>query len=106
MRYCCDWNPEAGPSTWRNCWYSVGVKVSSTAHCSNNWRWICLTRARIFRHVSVWSVDNNAVAARNSWMINFIHSSLTWCWTMNSISSWWVGSLSGFCADSKVSSCR
>ena len=48
IRYCSDWNPLAGPSTSRNFTYSDGVSVASTPHCSNSWRWICLTRARPF----------------------------------------------------------
>ena len=48
IRYCSDWKPDAGPSTSRNLTYSLGVSVASTPHCSNSWRWICLTRARPF----------------------------------------------------------
>ena len=69
-----------------------GVSVSSTAHCSNSWRWTCLTRARIFRHGVDVVARRCAIAARSSWIISFIHSSATWCWMMNSISSWCGGS--------------
>ena len=52
----------------------------------------------------------SAIAALSSWIMSFIHSSDTWCWTMNSISSCRGGAPSapesGTCADSRRSSCR
>jgi hypothetical protein len=48
----------------------------------------------------------DAIAASSSWMMSFIHSSVTWCCTMNSISSWCGGSDSGCCADRTWSSRR
>ena len=100
-RNWCDCSPEAGPSTLRNSAYSEGVSVSSTAHCSNSWRWICFTRARILKHGASWSACTCAIAAASSWIMSFIHSSEVWCWMMNSISSWCDER--GFCAESRRS---
>ena len=56
---------------------------------------MCLTRARILNELSRSSWRTNSIAARSSWSMSLNHSSVVWCWTMNSISSWWGGSLSG-----------
>ena len=105
-RYCNDWKPDDGPSRWRKPMYSEGVSVSSTDHCSVNWRSTCLLRASTFWHCHTWSAWRKARAACNSCISSFSHSSETWCWTMNSISSWCGGSDTGNCADSSRSSCR
>src|SRR5436305_2086872 len=39
IRCCSDWKPLAGPSTWRNSPYSLGVSVSRTAHWETSWAW-------------------------------------------------------------------
>ena len=73
-----NWNdcrPEAGPSTSRNSRYSEGVSVSSTAHCSKSWRWICFTRARILKHGASLSAFTCSIAAASSWIMSFIQSS-------------------------------
>ena len=75
MRYCSDWKPDAGPRTSRNFTYSLGVSVASTPHCSNSWRWICLTRARPFWAGPRSSTARRASTSSSSWMISRIHSS-------------------------------
>ena len=108
-RYCADWKPDELPSDGRNASYSDGVSVSSTAHCSKSCFWMSFTRARILKHGSSASARTKAIAALSSWIMSFIHSSDTWCWTMNSISSWSGAPLapeSGCCADSRRSRWR
>jgi hypothetical protein len=105
-RYWSDWKPDASPSTPRNFTYSLGVSVASTPHCSNSWRWICLTRASFFRHGPTWSARRSSSALLSSWITSRIHSSDVWCCTMNSISSWCSGCDSGCCAPSRRSSRR
>ncbi len=106
VRYCSDWKPDDGPSRSRKPMYSEGVSVSSTDHCSVSWRITCLARASTLRHCQTWFCWRKPMAARSSWIISFIHSSETWCCTMNSISSWCGGSETGCCADNRRSSCR
>jgi len=45
-----------------------------------------LTRASILNAGCSSSLATDAMAARSSCSISFIHSSLVWCWMMNSIS--------------------
>ena len=94
-RYWNDWNPEDWPSTPRNSMYSLGVSVSSTLHCSVITSWIRFTRAMILKQGSSWSRLMCSSAASSSWTISLIHSSVVWCWMMNSISSWCGGTASG-----------
>ncbi len=47
---------------------------------------IRLTRASILKAAGSSSAATAAIAADSSCSISFIHSSLVWCWTMNSIS--------------------
>ncbi len=104
LRYCSDWKPDDGPSSSRKPMYSDGVIVSSTDHCSVSWRSTCLARASTLRHCQTRSRCRKARAARSSWISSFIHSSEVWCWTMNTISSWWPDK--GCCADRTRSSRR
>ena len=106
MRYCSDWKPDEGPSTWRNSMYSDGVSVSSTDHIAVSCAITCLQRAKIFWQASSSSRRRCATAAPSSCTSSFSHSSETWCWMMNSSSSWCGGSESGFCADSSCCNCR
>src|SRR5229473_7445598 len=109
-RYCADWKPDELPSDDRKPSYSEGVSVSSTAHCSNNCFWINFTRDRILKQASSWSTRTKRMAALSSCSISFIHSSETWCWMMNSISSCRGAPdgvpESGRCDESNVSRCR
>jgi hypothetical protein len=45
-----------------------------------------LTRASILKALPSWSPATQRTAAASSCSISFIHSSLVWCCTMNSIS--------------------
>ena len=65
---------------------------------------ILLTRASILKAVPSSSRAMQATAADSSCSISFIHSSLVWCCTMNSISLW--SGESGCCAFSTASSFR
>jgi len=62
------------------------------------------TRASILKAGGSSSRAMLSIAAESSCSISFIHSSLVWCCTMNSISLW--SGESGFCADRIASSCR
>ncbi len=105
-RYCQDWKPLELPSESRNSAYSLGVSVASTDHCSVSVFWMCLTRAT---HLSAWgrsSTRSSAQACSSSWSTSLSHSSVVWCCTMNSSSSWCTGSLIGRCAESRVGRSR
>ena len=65
---------------------------------------ILLTRASILKAGCRSSRAMCCMAAASSCSISFIHSSLVWCCTMNSISS--CAGESGFCALRMASSCR
>jgi len=97
-------------SVGRNASYSDGVSVSSTAHCSKSCFWMSFTRARILKFASRASARTWPIAAFSSWIRSFIQSSETWCWMMNSISSWRgapaVPPDNGLCAASSASRCR
>jgi hypothetical protein len=67
--------------------YSGGVMVASTSHACTSCSMMRLTRASILKACSSSSSAMHFVAARSSCSISFIHSSLVWCCTMNSISS-------------------
>ena len=70
--------------------YSGGVMVDSTLQALTSCSMMRETRASILKAsglVSPEALAIAAVAARTSCSINFIHSSLVWCWMMNSISS-------------------
>jgi hypothetical protein len=78
--------------------------VASTSQACTSCSMILLTRASILKAVPSSSRATQATAARSSCSISFIHSSLVWCWMMNSISLW--SGDSGFCAPRIASSCR
>ena len=105
-RYWLDWNPEELPRKPRNCEYSVGVRVASTDHCSVRVFWMCLTRAMAFSAEPRSSERSQAAALRSSCRTSLSHSSVVWCWMMNSISSWCSGALTGCWALRSVGSCR
>ena len=70
--------------------YSDGVSVASTDHWSVTVCWMCLTRAirlRAGARSSAREQRHGPSAARG--LSSFSHSSVVWCWTMNSSSSWW-----------------
>jgi len=84
--------------------YSGGVIVASTSQACTSCSMIRDTRASILKPGAMRSAAMAAMAARSSCSISFIHSSLVWCWTMNSISLW--SGLSGCWAFSTASRCR
>ncbi len=84
--------------------YSGGVMVASTSQACTSCSMILLTRASILKAGGNSSRAMWPMAARSSCSISFIHSSLVWCCTMNSISS--CAGDSGFCAVRMASSCR
>jgi nitrate/TMAO reductase-like tetraheme cytochrome c subunit len=84
--------------------YSGGVIVASTSHACTSCSMMRETRASILKAVPSSSRATAAIAACSSCSISFIHSSLVWCWMMNSISLW--SGDSGFCAPRMASSCR
>ncbi|CPL57232.1 Uncharacterised protein [Bordetella pertussis] len=60
--------------------------VASTSQADTSCSRILLTRASILNAGCRRSCWIAAIAARSSCSISFIHSSLVWCCTMNSIS--------------------
>ena len=84
--------------------YSGGVMVASTSQAWTSCSMMRDTRASILNALLSSSLAIAEMAARNSCSISFIHSSLVWCWMMNSISLW--SGDSGFCALRMASSCR
>ena len=66
--------------------YSGGVIVASTSQACTSCSMIRDTRASILKALPSWSAASAAMAACSSCSISFIHSSLVWCWMMNSIS--------------------
>jgi hypothetical protein len=83
-RYCHDWNPELVPRKGRIAVYSLGVIVASTSHACTSCSMIRETRASILNAGGRSSARMASRAARSSCSASFIHSSLVWCWTMNS----------------------
>ena len=67
--------------------YSGGVIVASTSQAWTSCSMIRLTRLSILNAGCSSSAAIRPMAPRSSWSISFIHSSLVWCWTMNSSSS-------------------
>ena len=84
--------------------YSGGVIVASTSQACTSCSMMRETRASILNAVPSSSRAIAAMAACSSCSISFIHSSLVWCWTMNSISLW--SGERGCCAPSTWSRCR
>ena len=106
-RYWLDWKPDELPRKPRNCAYSVGVRVASTDHCSVSVFWMCLTRAIAFSAgAEVVGGEQPRGGAASSCRTSLSHSSVVWCWMMNSISSWCSGVLTGCWALSRVGNCR
>ncbi|MNV99929.1 hypothetical protein D3C71_1953610 [compost metagenome] len=66
--------------------YSGGVMVASTSQAWTSCSMMRDTRASILKALGSSSLATWAMAACSSCSISFIHSSLVWCWTMNSIS--------------------
>ena len=62
--------------------------VASTSQACTNCSMILLTRASILKALPSSSLRTQAMAALISCSMSFIHSSLVWCCTMNSISLW------------------
>ena len=62
--------------------------VASTSQAWTSCSMIRDTRASILKAGGRSSVRRRSRAARNSCSISLIHSSLVWCWMMNSISLW------------------
>jgi hypothetical protein len=88
IRYCQLWKPLLEASDGRIAEYSGGVIVASTSQAWTSCSMILLTRASVLK-AGLQSVgcDRRRWRRRSSCSISFIHSSLTWCWTMKSISS-------------------
>ena len=104
QRYCQLWKPLLRPRYGRIAEYSGGVIVASTSHAWTSCSMMRLTRAIILNALPSWSWPTAAIAAASSCSMSFIHSSLVWCCTMNSISLW--SGDSGCCAFSTSSRCR
>ena len=104
QRYWQLWKPLELARYGRIALYSGGVMVASTSQACTSCSMILLTRASILKAVRSSSAATFAIAARSSCSISFIHSSLVWCCTMNSISLW--SGERGCCAFRMASSCR
>jgi len=103
-RYCALWNPLELARYGRMALYSGGVMVASTSQACTSCSMMRLTRASILKAVPSSSRATWSMAACSSCSMSFIHSSLVWCCTMNSISLW--SGERGFCAPRMASSCR
>ena len=86
QRYCALWKPLLLARYGRIAEYSGGVIVASTSHACTSCSMMRLTRASILNALPSSSVATQPIAAASSCSISFIHSSLVWCCTMNSIS--------------------
>ena len=84
--------------------YSGGVMVASTSQALTSCSKMRLARASFLKAGGSRSARMSAMAAPISVSISFIHSSLVWCWMMNSISS--CAGESGCWAESTWSMCR
>ena len=78
--------------------------VASTSQACTSCSMMRETRASILKAAPSRSSATASTAARSSCSISFIHSSLVWCWTMNSISS--CAGDKGCWAPSTSSRCR
>ena len=84
--------------------YSGGVIVASTSQACTSCSMMRLARASFLKAGGRRSARMSPMAEANSVSSSFIHSSLVWCWMMNSISS--CAGDSGYCALRIWSMCR
>ena len=105
VRYCSDWKPDDGPEDVAELHVlRRRQRLQHRPHLGQLAQDLLAAREDLLARRRAGRRAGARSPRVSSWIISFIHSSATWCWTMNSSSSWCGGSDSGCCADSRRSS--